>query len=367
LAASACSPGAFDDLVGNTHERDAAVHGPARSDDSSRPDSAAATDTLTPDASARGEDSKPSAGDAAVEAGGSSRIGGTGGNVDNGVDATSGGGGATGTSGTSGTDAMGGVGGASGTSGAIGTSGAGGTSAAAGQSGNPSAGVGGAPVPVGDSACYSRFGGALFCDGFEQATLNIGWGSVISMGQIHRASLPVYQGLGALRADTTAPGGHAFVGRRAFARVDQGMLYIRAYIMVLGAASLRGVTAVYAGSDTAPGGISVSFYNQGPTIVIQPRGAGGEHEVLVNPTRPTSIIQDVWHCLQLEVSVAEVSGAVRLIWDGEVVGATGNVNTLPTEGYTNVAAGIVYSDPTQALVGIVIDELVVDDAPAACD
>ena len=218
---------------------------------------------------------------------------------------------------------------------------------------------------VGESACYDRFESRLACIGFE-SDLSAAWWRIETSGEVVSSAERVYVGEGALHASSQGAGSTAFVGHAAFPLVTSGSLYLRSYIYVPSGVALEGVIVHGLSEERDPyGGVSLLLSDHGLEVDVHPDGPG------VSPIFIESmqaLPRDRWNCLQLQVTVSEDSGAVRLSLNGELIAASATpLATLPASAYRGVSAGLVYADPSQGPVELFVDELVADVMPIPCD
>jgi hypothetical protein len=217
----------------------------------------------------------------------------------------------------------------------------------------------------GDSACYGLLGARLICEGFEASVIPGIWGPTTMNGSATRVGSPAYRGLGALEGRITAAGGKGFIGRPGLGARTSGSLYLRAYLYVGAGPPLRGLTAL--GLFGPTGGVSVLLMDAGVAVVLQPKGAGIEEVVVTASANPYVIPRNAWRCAQFEIGIgAATTGTVRVLVDGQLAVERAGLNTLPVGGYDAVLAGVIYSDPQQEPIQVVVDELVADTSPIPC-
>jgi hypothetical protein len=121
--------------------------------------------------------------------------------------------------------------------------------------------------------------------------------------------------------------------------------------------------------DGAPyGGVSIVLKDTGAEVDLHPV-APGNNPIFIRADPPVVLTRDTWHCIQLEVGVSATQGSVLLRVDNRIAAmSTEPMVTLPSTGYRNASAGIVFSDPDQQPVQVFVDELIADDtAPIPCD
>ena len=81
----------------------------------------------------------------------------------------------------------------------------------------------------------------------------------------------------------------------------------------------------------------------------------------------TSFPRDRWFCIQVHIDVASSTGQYRVSLDGaEVIVGTG-LDTQPALGFSRIGVGITWSDATQPLVTVYVDEVAAGRNPIPCD
>lgn len=66
-------------------------------------------------------------------------------------------------------------------------------------------------------------------------------------------------------------------------------------------------------------------------------------------------------------TVVDDGGSVRLSIDGKLVASRANVDTLPAGGYTEIGAGLPWTNGGNPPAEVWVDELIVATEPIPCD
>jgi hypothetical protein len=179
-------------------------------------------------------------------------------------------------------------------------------------------------VVLDETACDDVFSTALFCDGFEDATLSAWPERDVVDGALERVGDPRYRGVGALRAAVTSGGGTAAALTDDFVTVGSGEIYFRAYCYIPSGQLLDGLSLVNAGERAAPYdhvGIDV-FSDDSASIWINEVGRS-------YGSAPAIVPRDVWLCVLLHVGIGWRDGTVELSIDGAPVASGSGTDTLP--------------------------------------
>ncbi len=225
------------------------------------------------------------------------------------------------------------------------------------DAGSPDAG----PAPV-DTACDDILSSAIFCDGFEDATLSA-WESKYSMyGSFGQETTRVYRGRGSLHALTTMGMGYANLYDEPLPAISSGDLYARFYAYIPSGFTAVLADFLYMGSTTDPydgmyvgisAAESMNLYFDMGTYYVQ--------------SGVDAFPRDRWMCIQVHLGLSDSSGTAELRVDGAVIASDSGIDTLPAGGYTDLSAGIVYTDPTQSKAQVYLDDLAVGTSPLPCD
>jgi hypothetical protein len=213
------------------------------------------------------------------------------------------------------------------------------------------------------SSCATAHPTALFCDGFETATLT-GWsGYSLGSGTAMQTTAMAYRGVGSLRADTTAAGGTAAVHWNGLAGRTTGDIYVRGFfyfpsgytfyqvgVMLLLPRTPADNVAMMIGGGGGFGGWSGAGmqYVPGSSTVMAPR--------------------DRWVCLEMHVTLsATTTGGLEMFMDGMPVGSASGFATTPADGQQEVHVGFPHTDVMQEPATVYVDEVVVDTNRIGCD
>lgn len=211
-----------------------------------------------------------------------------------------------------------------------------------------------------DSECDGTLSDAIFCDGFDDASGFTAWsgGTSETDGNVSRVTDPVYRGSGALRAETTATAGDAFLRSGSLTTVGSGPYWLRfyAYFPASSPLSHADVAAIY--SSTSSTDSAVFVYTDTARLWI------GETETTVTST--DTLPRDTWTCFQVRLAVSDTDGEAELFMDGTSLGSVAT-DTRPGSGYDGLAAGITYSADSQEPTVVYLDEIAVGTSPLPCD
>lgn len=210
------------------------------------------------------------------------------------------------------------------------------------------------------TACDDIFSGVLFCDGFEDEAL-AAWIERPGDGTVERTTTTVYRGSGALRAQTFARRDDAAVYTMALSELASGDMYVRAYFYIPSGQPVDGATPMFIGEEFSPwDGVAFDLLTDGSVFLFHT-----DSDSLIPSKR--SVPLDRWFCCQIHVELDDIDGRAELRIDDELYAELNGVDTIPTDGYTNLVVGIDYTNNDQPGILLYVDEVAADTAPVACD
>jgi hypothetical protein len=77
--------------------------------------------------------------------------------------------------------------------------------------------------------------------------------------------------------------------------------------------------------------------------------------------------RDRWVCVELHVSIDATNGKFEAYLDGVLAATSGQVNTLPADGFTAAEVGVKYASPMQGPVELYVDDVAVARTRIPCD
>jgi hypothetical protein len=194
-----------------------------------------------------------------------------------------------------------------------------------------------APLPAGDSVCYS--------------------GS--TTGSIEDCL--VHQGAGAIRFQTDTTGGYGQAFMRLSTPVAAGPLYARFYAYVPSSVTVPSwflMLELWNQDASSDGKISVEVItNDAFEISLAPNNSN-------HPAAANSLVRDQWMCIELALDVAATGGTASLSVNGTTVINQTGVVTLPPNPISVVVVESMTSTATP--VDLAIDDLVVATQPIGC-
>jgi hypothetical protein len=238
--------------------------------------------------------------------------------------------------------------------------------AGSGDAGPADAGADGGAVDSGadaggtDTACGGPLAGALFCDGFEDGADLAAWmrGSETD-GLVTWVEDTVYRGRGALRVETTAPNGQAYVWSRYTPTVGDGDLWLRLYAFFPASSPLDHFNLAGVDPSSGPGGVTLYVYADRMAIWLE------ESETPFNSS--TSPPRDTWTCLELHTVVSDTAGTVEIYVDGVLARAATGIDTRAPMPYGSVSVGLPYTATGQPPTVLYVDEVAVGASRLPCD
>ena len=214
-----------------------------------------------------------------------------------------------------------------------------------------------------DTSCDDVHAGAAFCDGYEDASLASWDYPIEENGAATHTTEQVYRGTGALRCETTSSSGTkaARYSVAALRGVTSGDVWFRAYYYLPSSVVVDGSISLVALAE------SRSPYD-GAHLRIRAGALDLEMEVAgVVGSGATSLPRDRWVCVELRMTVHDVSGVLEGYVEGALAVRAEPVDTRPARGITLAEVGIHDADPAQGPAVLFVDEVVVDTVRVGCD
>jgi hypothetical protein len=203
---------------------------------------------------------------------------------------------------------------------------------------------------------------ALFCDGFEGATMAPWDYQVVQSGTVQKTTGRAYRGSQALAITSDNSGNTKFArwGHILSAPITTGDIYLRVYYWMTSGTNITDVLGILvAGNGISPFPSTILGLRPGE-LTITPNGN-------VFPFT-TDFPRDRWVCVEMHVSISSTIGFAEVTFDG-----TPNLNfrsastNTDVGGYTNIEVGVQYANPLQDAVAMWADEVVFDTAPLGCN
>lgn len=191
----------------------------------------------------------------------------------------------------------------------------------------------------------------VLCDGFEGDF--DGWSQQIAGGGLEVVSSPVFFGGGALRATTPAAGAHAYL-QQAFAAIDSGSIYTRAYVYLPSTLLTPGRVELSNTGDTSGVHFHFSVDLNTPLMAVNNQELGG-----------VELARDTWVCVEWRVDIA-AAGSGEMFIDGQSAIALTGLDTNLTGGYSALDIGIFDTSPAEGGFEVYIDEVAMDTSPIGC-
>jgi hypothetical protein len=213
---------------------------------------------------------------------------------------------------------------------------------------------------TGPTTCGNDVSGLVTCNGYEDPRF-IGWIVDESLGTAAQDTSRVYRGLGSLHAQTDSGGAVAAVLSTRFGPYSSGDLFARAYFYVPSTTRLDNVALMIVGESDAPWdhvAFSIGSLDD-PEVWIE------EIRRVTRASVPMPF--DRWVCIQVHIAIDDKRGMVELRLDDELVAARSGVDTLPAGGYSEVSAGLPWTNGGNPPAEVWVDELIVATEPIPCD
>ena len=200
----------------------------------------------------------------------------------------------------------------------------------------------------------------MVCNGYEDPSFE-GWLKEESLGTVTQDLGRFHRGRGALHAQTSSGGAVAALLAKEFGPFTAGDLYARAYFYVLSTSRLENVALMIVGESLQPWD-HVAF-----SI-----GDLDSAQVWIEEIRRVTVSSipmplDRWVCVQVHIVIDDRRGSVGLSIDGKLVASRANVDTLPAGGYTEIGAGLPWTNGGNPPAEVWVDELIVATEPIPCD
>jgi hypothetical protein len=214
-----------------------------------------------------------------------------------------------------------------------------------------------------DDSCAAH-ADAILCSGFEQADLS-DWTRVVKVGDadVTQSEARAHTGAGSLFAESAGPESAAVVAQE-FPAVTGGELFLRAFMYVPMNVPTQTMNILFLGDYATPDpfkGVDINLEDGALSTYVP----GGHPERFTSTT--LVIPRDRWFCLQLQMTVSDVAGALTMRVDGELGLEQKNMNTRPAAGVHLLRAGIDWSSGQTERLEISLDDLVLATTPVACD
>ena len=198
--------------------------------------------------------------------------------------------------------------------------------------------------------------GLIFCEGFEDPMFRA-WsmGSVTVDGQLMSVDDVVYSGTRALRVETMALNGYAYLGT-VTQLVDDGDYWLRMYVRFPQLVPLMHLDLATVAANSVAGAV-LYVENDSPYAWLE------EPRTFLPTT--TIIGRDRWTCLELRLVIADAVGSVEIFVDGSPAGTFTNLDTHPPLGYSALRVGMPASE--QVGTQVYIDDVIASRLRASCD
>lgn len=210
-----------------------------------------------------------------------------------------------------------------------------------------------------DSTTCDELTGTMFCESFEEAAMLL-FSYADAPSFVVTDDTRSYRGARALHAKTTRASEPAWLFGRAMAGLTTGALHARAYLYVPTAPAPQRIAPLHFVASTGPNnGAILQSSTSGVDVLSSEAGVGGTSNVLLP--------RDSWSCVQMRILISDTAGSIESWVDGIPAGRVDGVDTLPTDGYTNVHVGLYSYGPPAQTNEIWIDELVISETSIPCD
>ena len=202
---------------------------------------------------------------------------------------------------------------------------------------------------------------AVFCDGFEGATLVPPWGgTIVDPGTfLGRSTGTFYSGAGALEADVLGETRSAFVYAPIDPPLASGEVYVRGYFR-FETTTLQHFDFLQVSASA--GGIGPLVYG-GEIRVFNEFDPGTE---LLSAT-PYTVPLGRFLCIEMRVAFHETAGVVDVWVDGApVLHAEGTPTFTASQPVMQARAGASWAGPGQPSATVYVDDVVVSTARIGC-
>ncbi len=208
------------------------------------------------------------------------------------------------------------------------------------------------------TSCDDAHAGAIFCDGFESGASMPEWDGVsVSAGTGTWTSSETYRGGGAFHATSSAPNGRAYDEKVVTPARTSGEIHLRAYTLVRSSPAITEGAILFATENANPyDGLSVQI-TDGMIAAF-----GWDTDFSSTMTFPT----DRWVCVELSITIG-ASGSFAISVDGHDAITAAGIDTRVGSGYATINVGLDWTGSSNVGGDVLIDEVVLDDAPIGCD
>jgi hypothetical protein len=198
--------------------------------------------------------------------------------------------------------------------------------------------------------------GTLFCTSFEQGVT--GFDTVENGGTLAVAA-PGFDDQAALQPEIAEGSGTAYI-HTALNRPGVSELYLRGYVRVAADAVIEDVAIFFLGPAGGFAGVNVDLRSDDRFELFLP-----EHDMSLI-SDPGTFARDTWHCLQLQLQIDELNGAVTLLLDGQEVISQTALDTYPGEDFDLFTVGIEWSMADQGPIDLLLDDVTLSETPVEC-
>jgi hypothetical protein len=198
--------------------------------------------------------------------------------------------------------------------------------------------------------------GAVFCDGFEDPSLDA-WAQTV--GSLVRQTAIVHTGTAAARATTDGSQQPAGINVTPFDDITSGSLHYRAWFYVPSGFAIDKIEMFSTNGSGSNLG-TVFLVDQEELRVYAEPGLG--HTV----TTGVDVPRDRWFCIEVHVDVDASNGGLRLDLDGTTIGSGSGFGTLPTGGYTYLGVGSLFLPAGQSASTVYVDDVAAGTQPLGC-
>lgn len=215
---------------------------------------------------------------------------------------------------------------------------------------------------TGDTSAPWSCASAVFCDGFEAATLvpwtiESGGGGAMSA----RDTAMPHGDAAAFRVSTPAGSSFQYADKPLFGGKSTGDIWTRVWFWIPSGFVASHLDILEVGGGTGLG-----------TIVVQ----GNTNEVAGYNSLGTSmgtrsgvpVPRDSWHCIELHIHIDPTAGDWAIYLDGGTnpIASESGVPTLPSGGFTACDVGVIYAAPGQVAATVYVDDVAVDYRRTGC-
>ena len=195
----------------------------------------------------------------------------------------------------------------------------------------------------------------LFCDDFESGDLSR-W--LFRQGDV-AITTPAHGGANAARASISEGPGFASLSVRAAAYALEPALYLRAWVYFPAEFTFEHTNLLTLQKSANAEQITVAIFADAVALYLNTSAE------LSREGGP--IPRDTWSCLELDVTVDDVSGGVelRLGGSGPPVRVSG-VDSVPFGGIDELILGITFAVDTQPAASLYLDDIVLAATPPGC-